>query len=47
MTVTGYNETLTGPGARRQVGRNGATMTGLDVLAAHEVRSRSPANASA
>ena len=34
VTVTGYNETLTGPGARRQVGRNGATMTGLDVLAA-------------
>ena len=34
VTVTGYNETLTGPGARRQIGRNGATMTGLDVLAA-------------
>ena len=34
VTLTGYNEILTGPGARRQVGRNGATMTGLDVLAA-------------
>jgi uncharacterized protein YbbC (DUF1343 family) len=34
VTLTGYNETLTGPGARRQVGRNGATLTGLDVLAA-------------
>src|SRR5450631_1001538 len=33
VTLTGYNETLTGPGARRQVGRNGATLTGLDVLA--------------
>jgi uncharacterized protein YbbC (DUF1343 family) len=34
MTLTGYNETLAGPGARRQVGRNGKTLTGLDVLAA-------------
>ena len=34
VTLTGYNETLAGPGARRQVGRNGATLTGLDVLAA-------------
>lgn len=33
VTLTGYNENLTGPGARRQVGRNGATLTGLDVLA--------------
>jgi uncharacterized protein YbbC (DUF1343 family)/CubicO group peptidase (beta-lactamase class C family) len=30
---TGYNDSLGGPGARRQVGRNGATLTGLDVLA--------------
>jgi uncharacterized protein YbbC (DUF1343 family) len=30
--LTGYNELLAGPGARRQVGRNGATLTGLDVL---------------
>jgi uncharacterized protein YbbC (DUF1343 family)/CubicO group peptidase (beta-lactamase class C family) len=29
---TGYGETVAGPGARRQVGRNGATLTGLDVL---------------
>ena len=29
---TGYND-LSGPGARRQVGRNAATLTGLDVLA--------------
>ena len=32
VTLTGYNEVLSGPGARRQVGRNGATLTGLDVL---------------
>jgi len=32
VTVTGYNETLAGAGARRQIGRNGATLTGLDVL---------------
>jgi uncharacterized protein YbbC (DUF1343 family)/CubicO group peptidase (beta-lactamase class C family) len=29
---TGYGETVAGPGARRPVGRNGATLTGLDVL---------------
>ena len=34
VALTGYNETLTGPGARRQVQRNGHTLTGLDVLAA-------------
>src|SRR5260370_31439202 len=33
VTLTGYNDLLSGPGARRQVGRNGATLTGLDVLA--------------
>lgn len=33
VALTGYNETLTGPGLRRQVQRNGATLTGLDVLA--------------
>jgi uncharacterized protein YbbC (DUF1343 family) len=33
VTLTGYNETLSGAGARREVGRNGATRTGLDVLA--------------
>ncbi len=32
VTLTGYNETAAGPGARRDVGRNGATKTGLDVL---------------
>src|SRR5664279_694241 len=32
VILTGYNETVAGPGARRQVGRNGATLTGLDVL---------------
>jgi hypothetical protein len=33
VALTGYNETLTGPGARRQVQRNGFTLTGLDMLA--------------
>lgn len=33
VTLTGYNETLSGAGARREVGRNGASRTGLDVLA--------------
>jgi uncharacterized protein YbbC (DUF1343 family)/CubicO group peptidase (beta-lactamase class C family) len=32
VTLTGYNETAVGPGGRREVGRNGATKTGLDVL---------------
>ncbi len=32
VTLTGYNETLSGAGARREVGRNGSTKTGLDVL---------------
>jgi uncharacterized protein YbbC (DUF1343 family) len=32
VILTGYNDNLAGPGARRQVGRNGATLTGLDVL---------------
>jgi len=33
VTLTGYNETLTGgAGARRETGRNGHTLTGLDVL---------------
>ncbi len=34
VTLTGYNDLLSGPGARRQVARNGATLTGLDVLEA-------------
>ena len=33
VTFTGYNETLAGAGARREVERDGATLTGLDVLA--------------
>ncbi len=33
VTLTGYNETLSGAGIRREVERNGATKTGLDVLA--------------
>ena len=32
VTVTGYNETLTGAGVHREIARNGATRTGLDVL---------------
>jgi uncharacterized protein YbbC (DUF1343 family)/CubicO group peptidase (beta-lactamase class C family) len=32
LTLTGYNETFTGAGVHREVGRNGATLTGLDVL---------------
>jgi uncharacterized protein YbbC (DUF1343 family)/CubicO group peptidase (beta-lactamase class C family) len=36
VTVTGYNETLTGAGARRQIGRTGATLTGLDVMVAQK-----------
>jgi uncharacterized protein YbbC (DUF1343 family)/CubicO group peptidase (beta-lactamase class C family) len=32
VTLTGYNETLSGAGIRREVERNGATRTGLDVL---------------
>jgi uncharacterized protein YbbC (DUF1343 family)/CubicO group peptidase (beta-lactamase class C family) len=32
LTLTGYNETLTGAGVHREIGRNGATLTGLDVL---------------
>lgn len=34
VTLTGYNETIAGAGLRRAVGRNGETMTGLDVLEA-------------
>jgi len=32
VTLTSYNETLSGAGGRRQVNRTGATLTGLDVL---------------
>ena len=32
ITLTGYNETLVGPGLRREVARNGQVKTGLDVL---------------
>ncbi len=34
VELTGYNETIAGPGARRTVERNSPVMTGLDVLAA-------------
>jgi uncharacterized protein YbbC (DUF1343 family)/CubicO group peptidase (beta-lactamase class C family) len=34
VSLTGYNETITGPGLHRDVNRNGAVLTGLDVLAA-------------
>jgi uncharacterized protein YbbC (DUF1343 family)/CubicO group peptidase (beta-lactamase class C family) len=33
VKLTGYNETITGPGLHRVVGRDGHTLTGLDVLA--------------
>jgi len=36
VTLTGYNETLSGAGVRREVERNGATKTGLDVLVAQK-----------
>src|SRR5580658_2368417 len=32
VSLTGYNETFTAAGVHREVGRNGATKTGLDVL---------------
>jgi uncharacterized protein YbbC (DUF1343 family)/CubicO group peptidase (beta-lactamase class C family) len=32
ITLTGYNETLTAAGVHRELARNGATLTGLDVL---------------
>lgn len=32
VTITGYSETIVGAGLRRDVGRNGETLTGLDVL---------------
>ena len=32
VTLTGYNETISGAGMRREIARNGATRTGLDVL---------------
>jgi uncharacterized protein YbbC (DUF1343 family)/CubicO group peptidase (beta-lactamase class C family) len=33
IAITGYNETLAGAGIHREIGRNGETKTGLDVLA--------------
>ncbi len=39
VTLTGYNETTAGAGLRREIaGHNGATRTGLDVLAAEKFR---------
>lgn len=32
VSLTGYNETMTGAGVHRQIDRNGETFTGLDVL---------------
>jgi uncharacterized protein YbbC (DUF1343 family)/CubicO group peptidase (beta-lactamase class C family) len=32
ISLTGYNETLTSAGVHREIARNGATLTGLDVL---------------
>lgn len=32
VLISGYNDTITGPGLHRVVGRNGHTLTGLDVL---------------
>jgi len=34
VSLTGYNETINGPGLRREVERNGQALTGLDVLEA-------------
>jgi len=34
VALTGYNETINGPGLRREVERNGQALTGLDVLEA-------------
>ena len=36
VTLTGYNETLSGPGVHRVVARNAGVLTGLDVLAAQK-----------
>jgi uncharacterized protein YbbC (DUF1343 family) len=36
VLVTGYNETWTGAASRRQIARNGMTLTGLDVLEAQK-----------
>jgi len=33
VKLTGYNETITGPGLRREIEPNGGVLTGLDVLA--------------
>ncbi len=32
VSLTGYNEVLVGPGQRREIARNGATLSGLDVM---------------
>jgi uncharacterized protein YbbC (DUF1343 family)/CubicO group peptidase (beta-lactamase class C family) len=38
VALTGYNETIAGPGVRREVERDGHTLTGLDVLAAENFK---------
>jgi uncharacterized protein YbbC (DUF1343 family)/CubicO group peptidase (beta-lactamase class C family) len=34
VAITGYNETMSGAGIRREIGRNGETLNGIDVLEA-------------
>ncbi|HKE21785.1 MAG TPA: exo-beta-N-acetylmuramidase NamZ domain-containing protein [Bryobacteraceae bacterium] len=38
ITLTGYNETFTAAGVHREVGRNGDTLTGLDVLESEQFK---------
>ena len=38
VTLTSYNETLSGAGGRREIERSGATETGLDVLVAEKFK---------
>jgi len=38
VSLTSYNETITGAGVHRQVNRNVQTLTGLDVLEQHQFR---------
>lgn len=35
VSITGYNETVTGPAARRNLNRNGGVLAGIDVLASN------------
>ncbi len=38
VTLTGYDQTLSGAGIRREAGRNGHTLTGLDVIEEQKFR---------